>query len=66
MIVFLKQLMLKLVNGLVNGGNKMSEYTQYLKWIYRRNLLKARGEEMNRGIIGKLNRKIRNYEKENM
>ena len=40
----------------------MSEYTKYLKWIYRRNLLKARGEEINRGIIGKLNRKIRHYE----
>lgn len=41
----------------------MSEYTKYLKWIYRRDLLKARGEEENRGLIGKLNRKIRNYEK---
>ena len=44
----------------------MNEYAQYLKWIYRRNLLKARGEEVNRGIIGKLNRKIRKYEQENM
>lgn len=44
----------------------MSEYTQYLRWLYRRNLLKARGEEVNRGIIGKLNRKIYKYEKENM
>lgn len=44
----------------------MSEHTQYLRWIYRRNLLIARGEEKNRGIIGKLNRKIRKYEKENM
>lgn len=41
----------------------MSEYTNYLKWIYRCSLLKARGEEMNRGIIGKLNRKIRMYNK---
>ena len=44
----------------------MNEYAQYLRWIYRRNLLRARGEEVNRGIIGKLNRKIRKYEKENM
>lgn len=44
----------------------MSEYTKYLRWLYRRNLLKARGEEVNRGIIGKLNRKIRKYEKENV
>ena len=43
----------------------MSEYSKYLRWIYRRNLLKARGEEVNRGIIGKLNRKIHKYEKEN-
>jgi len=43
----------------------MNEYTKYLKWQYRRNLLKARGEEMNKGLIGKLNRKIRKYEKEN-
>ena len=44
----------------------MSEYTNYLKWIYRRNLLRARGEEMNKGIISKLGRKIRKYEKENI
>ena len=44
----------------------MSEYTNYLKWLYRRNLLRARGEELNKGLIGKLNRKIRKYEKENM
>ena len=44
----------------------MSEYAKYLRWLYRRNLLKARGEEVNRGIIGKLERKIRKYEKENM
>ena len=42
----------------------MSNYANYLKWIYRRNLLNARGAEMNKGIINKLNRKIRNYEKE--
>ena len=40
----------------------MSEYTKYLTWLYRRNLLSARGEEMNRGLIAKLNRKIRAYE----
>ena len=39
--------------------------TNYLKWKYRVKLLSARGEEMNRGIIRKLNRKIRKYEKEN-
>ena len=39
----------------------MSEYTKYLRWLYRRNLLRERGEEVNRGIIGKLNRKIRYY-----
>ena len=44
----------------------MSEYSKYLKWLYRRNVLKAHGAEMNRGIIGKLERKIRKYEKENM
>jgi hypothetical protein len=42
----------------------MSEKAKYLKWLYRRNLLKERGEEVNRGIIAKLNRKIRKYEKE--
>ena len=41
----------------------MNEYANYLKWQYRRDLLKSRGEEMNRGIIAKLNRKIRHYEK---
>ena len=40
----------------------MSERTQYMKWIYRRNLLTSRGEEMNRGIINKLSRKIRKYQ----
>ena len=40
----------------------MSEYSKYLKWMYRCNLLKARGEEVNRGLIAKLNRKIRKYE----
>ena len=43
----------------------MSEYTNYLKWLYRRNLLITRGEERNKGLIGKLNRKIRKYEEEN-
>lgn len=42
----------------------MSEYSKYLRWLYRRNLLKFRGEEVNKGLIAKLNRKIRNYEKE--
>ena len=40
----------------------MREYTNYLRWLYRRNLLMARGEEINRGLIAKLNRKIRKYE----
>lgn len=44
----------------------MSEYTKYLRWLYRRNLLRSRGEELNRGIIGKLERKIRKYEKESV
>lgn len=43
----------------------MSEYAKYLRWLYRRNLLKERGEEDRKGIISKLNRKIRKYEKEN-
>jgi len=43
----------------------MNERAKYLRWLYRRNLLKARGEEVNRGLIAKLNRKIRKYEKEN-
>ena len=43
----------------------MSEYSKYLRWLYRRNLLSARGAEENRGIIGKLNRKIRKYEAQN-
>lgn len=42
----------------------MSEYAKYLKWLYRRNLLKARGEELNKGLIAKLNRQIRKYEEE--
>ena len=42
----------------------MNEYSRYLRWLYRRNLLKSRGEEINKGLIAKLNRKIRNYEKE--
>jgi len=44
----------------------MSEYTKYLRWLYRRNLLRSRGEELNRGIISKLERKIRKYEKESV
>lgn len=43
----------------------MTEHTNYLKWLYRRNLLLTRGEERNKGLIGKLNRKIRKYEEEN-
>lgn len=43
----------------------MSEYSKYLRWLYRRNLLTARGAEENRGIIGKLNRKIHKYEAQN-
>lgn len=39
----------------------MDEGAQYLRWIYRLNLLKARGEEVNHGLISKLNRKIRHY-----
>ena len=41
-------------------------YANYLKWLYRRDLLAARSEERNYGIIAKLNRKIRKYKKENM
>lgn len=44
----------------------MSEYSKYLRWLYRRNLLKSRGEELNKGLIAKLNRQIRKYEKENL
>ena len=44
----------------------MNEQTNYLKWIARRKLLMSRGEELNRGIINKLTRKIRKYEKENL
>lgn len=43
----------------------MSKKTRYLRWLYRRNLLMARGADVNRGLINKLNRQIRNYEKEN-
>ena len=43
----------------------MSEKTRYLRWLYRRNLLTERGAEANKGIINKLNRKIRNYEAQN-
>lgn len=34
-----------------------------LKYQYRINLLTSRGEEMNRGIIHKLQRKLRRLEK---
>lgn len=37
----------------------------YLKWIYRRNLLTSRDAEGNKGIINKLTRKIRKYEAQN-
>ena len=43
----------------------MEKKARYFSWLYRRKVLTERGEEMNRGIINKLNRKIRNYEKEN-
>ena len=43
----------------------MTEHTNYLRWLYRRNLLLTRGEERNKGLIRKLNRKIRKYEEEN-
>ena len=43
----------------------MSEYTKYLRWLYRLNLLKERGEEENHGLLAKLNRKIRKYEAQN-
>lgn len=42
------------------------ERNDYLKWLYRRNLMNARGAEDRKGIIAKLNRKIRKYEKENV
>ncbi len=44
----------------------MENESRYLSWLYRRKVLAERGEEMNRGIINKLNREIRNYEKENV
>ena len=37
----------------------MNKETLRLKYLYRINLLVARGEEMNRGIIHKLQRKLR-------
>ena len=43
----------------------MSEHSRYLYWIYRRNLFMERGAEERKGIISKLNRKIRNYEARN-
>ena len=48
-------------NGMYMEESNMGEYSHYLSWIYRRNLLIERGAEMNKGIINKLNRKIRNY-----
>jgi len=42
----------------------MSDYAKYLRWVYRRNLLMERGMEDRKGIINKLNRLIRNYERE--
>ena len=41
----------------------MSEYSRYLNQLYRRNILMERGAEDRKGLISKLNRKIRNYEK---
>lgn len=43
----------------------MEKESRYLNWLYRRKVLTERGEEANRGIINKLNRKIRNYERKN-
>lgn len=42
------------------------ERIDYLKWLYRRNLMISRGAEERKGIIAKLNRKIRKYEQENV
>lgn len=43
----------------------MEKESRYLSWLYRRKVLTERDEETNRGIINKLNRKIRNYERKN-
>lgn len=43
----------------------MEKESRYLSWLYRRKVLTERSEETNRGIINKLNRKIRNYERKN-
>lgn len=43
----------------------MEKESRYLSWLYRRKVLTERGEETNHGIINKLNRKIRNYERKN-
>ena len=40
----------------------MENESRYLSWLYRCKILAERGAEMNRGIINKLNRKIRKYE----
>lgn len=43
--------------------NKMNKELLKLKYQYRINLLTSRGEEMNHGIIHKLQRKLRRLEK---
>ena len=44
--------------------NKMNKELLKLKYQYRINLLTSRGEEMNRGIIHKLQRKLRRLDVE--
>ena len=44
--------------------NKMNKELLKLKYQYRINLLMSRGEEMNRGIIHKLQRKLRRLDAE--
>lgn len=44
----------------------MSEKAKYLTWVYRRNLLMSRGYEERKGLINKIVRKMRKYEKENI
>lgn len=43
--------------------NKMNKELLKLKYQYRINLLTSLGEELNRGIIHKLQRKLRRLEK---
>lgn len=43
----------------------MNDKIKYLYWVYRRNLFMQRGAEDRKGIIAKLNRKIRRYEAQN-